>query len=68
LRLVVDRSGRVEAAAEALDADPDVVERIARMYVDSLHKRAVPPTPGVDGRGRGGESYPLHLAALADRL
>jgi len=68
LRLVVDRSGRVEAAAEALDVDPDVVERIARMYVDSLHKRAVPPTPGVDGRGRGGESYPLHLAALADRL
>jgi NAD+ synthase len=69
LRRVVDRSERVETAVEQLDVDPGVAERVAAMYVDSLHKRAVPPTPGIDGRGQGGDaSYPLHLAALASRL
>jgi len=68
LRLLVDRSERVETAVAELDIDPTVAERVAEMYVDSLHKRAVPPTPGVDGRGQGGSSYPLHLAPFSDRL
>ncbi|WP_123538078.1 NAD+ synthase [Halosimplex salinum] len=68
LRRVVDRSQRVEDVLEALDVSPETAETVAQMYVDSLHKRAVPPTPGVGGRGKGGESYPLHLAAMANGL
>jgi len=68
LRRVVDRSERVATVVEALDVEAETTERVATMYVNSLHKRAVPPTPGVDGRGQGGESYPLHLAALSSRL
>ncbi|WP_459191204.1 NAD+ synthase [Halosimplex sp. J119] len=69
LRHIVDRSERVEDAVEALDVDRETAETVARMYVDSLHKRAVPPTPGIDGRGEGSEgSAPLHLAPLASRL
>lgn len=68
LQHLLDRGKRVEDAIEDLDADPETVERVAEMYVDSLHKRTVPPTPGVDGRGRGKKSYPLHLVADTDGL
>jgi len=66
LRRVVDRSEPVDDALETVDADPEVAETVAQRYVDSIHKRAVPPTPGIDGRGKGGELYPLHLAAMAN--
>ena len=67
LRRVVDRSQRVETVVEETDVGPETAETVARMYVDSLHKRAVPPTPGVDDRGGGGAgSYPLHLAGLSN--
>ncbi|MFC7140362.1 NAD+ synthase [Halosimplex aquaticum] len=69
LRRVVDRSERVENAVEALDVDPETAETVAELYVGSLHKRAVPPTPGIDDRGGdGGGSHPLHLAAMANGL
>jgi NAD+ synthase len=68
LRRVVDHSERVETAVEELDVDRETAERVAEMYVDTLHKRAVPPTPGIDGRGQGGRSHPLHLAARSSGL
>ena len=57
LRHLLDRGKRVEETVEAHDADPETVERVTEMYVDSLHKRARPPTPGVAGRGRDGDSH-----------
>ncbi|QPV64490.1 NAD+ synthase [Halosimplex litoreum] len=69
LRRVVDRSERVEDALDEVDASPETAETVARLYVDSLHKRAVPPTPGIDDRGSGaGGSHPLHLAPMASGL
>jgi len=68
LRRIVDRSDRVEDVVADLDVDPETAETVAQRYVDSLHKRALPPTPEIDGRGKGGDSYPLHLAAMASGL
>lgn len=67
LRRVVDRSERVEDAVEDLHVAPETAERVARLYVDSIHKRTVPPTPGVDDRGRDADdgAHSLHLAPVA---
>lgn len=63
LRRIVDRRQGVAAAAEAVGVERDVAETVASLYVDSLHKRDVPPTPGLGGDARGSGPYPLHLAA-----
>ena len=62
LRRLVEDGQRIEDVVEELDADPEVVEDVAEMYVDTIHKRAVPPTPGVNDRGQGKKSFPLHLS------
>ncbi|WP_236044712.1 NAD+ synthase [Haloarcula nitratireducens] len=52
LERLVDRDLPIAAAAEGLDLDSETAERLARMYRRTAHKRAVPPTPGLNGRLR----------------
>ncbi|WP_122089530.1 NAD+ synthase [Halalkalicoccus subterraneus] len=51
LRLV-DREEPPQRIADELDIDVDTVEECKRRFVTSAHKRAVPPTPGLDERTR----------------
>ncbi|WP_135821733.1 NAD+ synthase [Halostella litorea] len=62
LRRLVDEGERVERAADEAGVDVETAERVAAMYVDTLHKRTVPPTPGVRGGNGKQPSYSLHLA------
>ncbi|MBV0924915.1 NAD+ synthase [Halomicroarcula limicola] len=57
LERLVDRGLPTAAAAEGLDLDSETAERLARMYRQSAHKRAVPPTPGLSGRSRRPSSF-----------
>jgi NAD+ synthase len=50
LRWIVDRGVPVEAAADALSVDREIARQIASRYINTLHKRAVPPTPGIGKR------------------
>jgi NAD+ synthase len=61
LRRLVDRGDRVERAADDVGVDVETAERIAAMYVDTLHKRTVPPTPGLRSGDGSRPSYSLHL-------
>ena len=47
LRRVVDRGEPVEEAAAALSMDRDLAAAVVSRFVDSRHKRTVPPTPTV---------------------
>lgn len=70
LRRVVDGGERVATAAEDLGVDEDTAREMAARYVDTVHKRDVPPTPGLMEDGTGGSAYPLHLlgsGAAVDR-
>ncbi|WP_135304257.1 NAD+ synthase [Haloarcula amylovorans] len=49
---LVDRGLPMKAAAEGLDLGLETAERLVRMYQQTAHKRAVPPTPGLAGRSR----------------
>jgi len=61
LRRLVDEGERVERAADEVGVDVETAERVAGMYVDTLHKRTVPPTPGIRGGDERRPSYSLHL-------
>ncbi|WP_121821122.1 NAD+ synthase [Halostella salina] len=61
LRRLVDEGKRVERAADEVGVDVETAERVASMYVDTLHKRTVPPTPGLRGEDGSRPSYALHL-------
>lgn len=45
LQLLVEEERTVAETVEALDLDTDLVEKFARMYEETAHKRAPPPTP-----------------------
>ncbi|GAA0664173.1 NAD+ synthase [Natronoarchaeum mannanilyticum] len=61
LRGMIDRREDVETAADGAGADQATAERIADRYRDTVHKRAVPPTPGLSDRGTGRPAHLLHL-------
>jgi NAD+ synthase len=47
LRRVVDRDERLDDAADALDIDLGTARSIVTRYLDTYHKRSMPPTPGI---------------------
>jgi NAD+ synthase len=61
LRRIVDRGERVSDAAADLGIEEKTAEDIASRYVDTIHKRGVPPTPGLGAGSVGRACYPLHL-------
>ncbi|NHN46315.1 NAD+ synthase [Halostella sp. JP-L12] len=61
LTRIIDRGERVPAAADEIGVDEDTAREIAARYVDTVHKRNVPPTPGLTEDGAGKSAYPLHL-------
>lgn len=61
LRRVIDGGERVATAANELGVDGETAREIAARYVDTVHKRGVPPTPGLMDDGTGDSAYPLHL-------
>ncbi|WP_114576814.1 NAD+ synthase [Saliphagus sp. LR7] len=50
LRRTIDRGEPVESAAAAVGIETDLAREIVAMCVESSHKRATPPTPGIADR------------------
>jgi len=60
LRLLVDREYDVEAAADHVDVPVETAEDVATMYLDSAHKRTLPPMPGIGERNADRSREPFY--------
>ncbi|MFB9807479.1 NAD+ synthase [Haladaptatus pallidirubidus] len=58
LQRIVDRGERVRTAANALNVDMNTAERIASLFIETVHKRTVPPSPGISTPWGNRSSYP----------
>lgn len=60
LRLLVDREYDVEEAAERVDVPVEAAEDVVTMYLDSAHKRTLPPMPGIGERSADRSRQPFY--------
>ncbi|MDJ1434043.1 NAD+ synthase [Halostagnicola sp. A-GB9-2] len=61
-----DHNACVEEVADGLAIDFETAEQIASMYADSVHKRTLPPRPGLETAGEMRSSSPEHAGSLVN--
>jgi NAD+ synthase len=62
LRHVLDYGERIDRTVAALSIEPETAVQIISRHLNTMHKRAVPPTPSIGERDRVQPAYSLQLA------
>lgn len=62
LRRVLDYGERIDTTVEALSIESETAVQIISRHLDTMHKRAAPPTPSIGERDRVQPAYSLQLA------